>query len=367
MKFTLEPLGVEIIPTELPGTLSADQVRHLKRLIRSASSRCADTLRSRTLSELGTQLCLRALLLSQSTVGSELSALRNLVALMKSRRKACCKVDMDISPEATIPELDAVRPWMCLASWDEVEKFHSYLESASTRRLIDLGNEVIDSLIDHSRKTGDFRTQGDIWVSLASTAGRLSFGKRMNSPNDNWEPLTEKHMQEIDSHLPPGSPEEGLLSLNTGERNHCGIARLLTRTAWLTGTRSCEIFSCRLMESNPDAKLTHQQAKDSYRNPVPAIKAGLFRDIEKPCTQGGHETPLDESIHPAEFGFPEIFVIQTAKTANSSPKIDNALRVQILDGISREDFHVLWLASLFRTPQYSWVSKKSLCNMSTAS
>ena len=364
MKLTLEPLQTRISCTDLPDVLSEEYAKHIRRLFRVASRRCAMSLRPKTLSELGTQLCLRALLLRQSKMSCELAALRNLISLMKSRREHFHDAGMEISPVGTIPDLPAAHPWIRSTNWSEVEKFRSFLISINCRRLFDRGVEVIDDLVEDRQMQGDFRSPGDIWVSLTSVAWRLSFDRRRNSPKDNWEPLSEEHMREIDAHMPPGTPEEGLLSLNAKKRNYFGIARLLTRTAWLTGVRSCEIFTSRLMELDPEPGLSEAQIKKAYRNPIAAIASGLFRDIEAPYTRDGRETKLNEWHFLPDSRSPAILVIRTAKTTNSSPRIDNTLRVQILDGISVEEIHLLWLASRFRTPHYCKVCTKVLCDRS---
>ena len=361
MKFTLEPLPAGIDCADLPGELSKVNASCVSRLCSAAAKRCRDMVRRRELPELRTQLGVRTLMFSAVYIRCELAALKSLSRLIDSRREFCRSAGVDISPEGAVWDLPVARPWFRSASWRDVEEFQSFVRSASWRQMRNLGLEIIDGLVESRQRQGDFRAPGDIWKSLTSVSARVSFNRPDMSPKNNWDPVSEAQMREIDAHLPPGTPEEGLLSLNAETRNHAGIARLLARTAWLTGARSCEIFRMRVLELNPEARLSGDQIKEAYRKPVAAIAADRFRDIEESRMRAAREAhEMDGNFH-LPSGTPAILVIRTAKTANSSPKIDNAIRVQVLDGISWEDFHVLWLASRLSTPQYKHVRVKTLC------
>lgn len=333
-------------PTRLakPAHLSIPYTGSVRRVFAATSDRCGGASGRAGLPDVYLQLALRALALAQSTAEVELCAVRKLLGSMHSFRDSCERAGIAIRPSEALPSNIAPPHWLDNADWDEVAEFTDRIRRATYSVLVNVGQSHVDRLVDRHDLEGVFGSVDDAVHSLAGVHRAKGSINSRRAPKQHWTPLTESQFAALCDRLTAGSESDAIAALSEGRRRYGGLSRLLARAAWLTGMRSLEMFQCRLLEFDPGKLDRRPDAVEIMSSPKRAFELGFLRDADRRALNGSDEGGGSCSFEAGKRS--PMLAVRTLKTLNSSPMIENSVRILILDGVPPRDLETLRNASL---------------------
>ena len=328
---------------------SSAAARHwslFKRLEKQTENYCRLLHRKCSMVELSQLLCMRAIFLHPDTARRELQACRHLIAVVEEYQAQLDPPYVRALDLVTIIDDGFKAPyWMVNVWWHDFSAFREIIgRLENPAQMKERGMEILDVehwnikdryLYDTVRQVG----------SLLATDGRFRW-KLPRSPQTGWKPISRSALNNMLDQIGEGDPVEGLLSVARPRRDYAGLTRLLATSAWLSGMRSIEMFSCRVVWTDASS---HQPEADG----VPLGAAQASGDVAAPGPQfeRPHRASIEAGLkllreNPA--GLTPCLLIRGAKTASRAKGIDNRLRSQVLDAIPTEDLECLWLTSQLR-------------------
>ena len=345
-KLRLVPIGSGNVDLPAPRALNPNYVGPVRRLLKSLDRRCGLLWIRPCAEEAVRQMELRSLVLNQGTVWVELLAMRQLTRLMQESRGKAESLGLTIGTSDCAPRNAVIPLWLRFADRRSIERLSDQLHWHSRARLKEAGAAILAEQAMRLTAVGDVGTEAEIRRKLAGVQSYRSSTARNRRLQANRQPITGEMLEAMEARMQPGTPEEGVQSLIGGRPNYGAVTRLIARAAWLTGMRSVEIFSCRLVIVSPRAEGCGISTEEVLENPGKFTREGLLDDAS--------EQQLDRLAATRSFGGVAppaglFLVISTAKTRNSSPLIDNSIRFQRLDGMPCRDFRCLRAASRLRS------------------
>lgn len=338
---------LEAIELPTPGMLSQAYTGPVKRLFGSLHSRCEFFHLNPSFEEAICQLELRSLVLKKSSICTELYAMRQLTTLMHETKQEAKDRKLVVSPSMTVPSnAKTLLPnWFVRTGWNPLTVFSNELQKITRTQLIERGEAGSGVWLARLSALGFIGTREEMTRILAGVRPASKMQNVRRRPSLNWEPVTRGMLESMEAAMPPGTPEEGLQSLFSEKPCYGGITRFMARTAWLTGMRATEIFTCRLLAVKPDSSGSRTPLDGNIDNLYEGLLSGLLKDIEENEISQFTGTNNKQLSNPPAGPF---LAVRTAKTRNASPLIKSPLRILRLDNIREDDLRCLWIASQLR-------------------
>ena len=291
------------------------------------------------------QLAIRSIYLNQSTVVWEKLAIRTLLGEAINRHQECQSAGLNISFGDTLSVKAELPDWFVFASWDDIRSLHEMVVNITTTEFRRKGRDIIVEVSAPLKPHFPRYSIGDIQFMATGVNNKTFSVNKRRPPKENWKSIKRDDLEKILDGFGKGTELEGFCSLIAGRRNYNGITRLLARATWLTGMRSIELFTCKIIDH-----LTNEEVF-SCLGPV-YFSPTKFTSDQKVLASSvtGFDETIDGIIRSVqETGGRDLRLhILTAKTRNSSPLINNEIRVQKLDGISRDDLKSILITSCIR-------------------
>ena len=304
------------------------------------------------------QLAIRAIYLNKYTIFWERNTIRDILARSLGIRKEMAKTGNRLDFGSTITELSDLPEWFVSAHWTDIRLLHEAVTNITKTGLKIKGWEIIDKVSAPLITHYPLLLTPDIHFLATGISDRIFSPTKRKPPKANWEPINRKDLEKILDRLQPGTELEGFCNLFTEENNKPGIIRLLARTIWLTGMRSGELFTCRVVDNKSGKEVF------SFLKPGYFLKDNIAPEQKiSPDWLEGFDKILDEIIESYSDKNEDnglVLQILTSKTKNSSKLINNETRVQRLEGIGRDDLKTILLASCLRKRLLSRAKKRNL-------
>ncbi len=289
------------------------------------------------------QLAIRAIYLQENTVFRERKFLLSFLASSISIQEEFNEAGYNIDVGYTIPTKAEVPLWYGLAEWHDIRSLHEGITKTPMSELRSKGRKIIEEVAAPLYPFHPQCTSGDVHF-LATGINPIIFSPtRRKSPKKNWQSISREDLEKILEALDEGSELDGLCSLFINKKCLPGLTRLFARTAWLTGMRSIEFMTCKVIDHKTGEEVfTYLGA--NYFNPCNFVS-------EKKILSGSiksFDDTINEIIIGASSGRDFRLHILTAKTQNSSNEINNDIRVQRLERIHRDDLKTILITSCIR-------------------
>lgn len=319
-------------------------MRNTTRTYRSAMSRLKEAAgriaglsgRDPDVRDLVLALAIRSLSVSAQTANVEISALRHY-ARSTTRDPETGRIGWN--PEVDPPE------WMKIVREDHWTEFQDGLTRTRTG-LLDLGRSVAQSLEGGSIRSGIAESIDEVvsWIAGDRQASRKDAAPKRAKT------VTISHLRAIDMRLSRHDPEIGLQTLGSGQAvDMQGLARIFTRTIWVTGMRPAELWTAVLFVPRPDMLMT-DALRDVIRfAPRHAIAMDLMTPVEQLPRLSGESLGDAAMAACGQAEAPAILVIRSSKQTNANQETRDPYRIQILDtGIPREHLEMIALGCQLR-------------------
>ena len=309
------------------------------------------------------QLAIRSIYLKKTSFNWERASILTFLARSLNTQKVFYEAGFNISLGSTITEEFELPSWFVFANWQDISSLHGMVANTTAGEFQTKGREIIvevsASLVPYYR----LHCSGDIHFMATGISESIFSKNKRRPPKENWQPIDREELEKILGGLGKGTEIEGYCSLFTNTRNYNGLTRLLARTIWLTGMRGIEVFTCRVIDHHTHEEVFSFLDADYFLasnfdtgQQVLASRVKNFNDIidEMIDSADCHTGRCDLRLH-----------ILTAKTTNSSPGINNDIRVQKLVGINKEDLKSILIASCLRKlllPTTKTTSIKKYCS-----
>ena len=209
-------------------------------------------------SEIPCQLAIRRQILLPATWKHEFRGIRELLSNMLEQRALGLEQGFDLLPFDTLPPNLKYPAFMLLAKWNELEEVHGRL-SVSTPMSMDLdGESWLQQQYDSVKSACSRNCDYEILRKLAGTSRTKHSCTPRTSPRSHWEPFTEVDMRALAVALPPIDFAGDIPRRGGNRPNSRFLPNLLARISWLTGMRSVEMFSYRIMIASQQTVYSRQ-------------------------------------------------------------------------------------------------------------
>ena len=293
-------------------------------------------------------MSIRAANLARSTIKLELCAMRQFSGHMLERRVLAGERGENIVPWQVVPENLNAPEWIIESSWSEFERLSADLKNSKAAELFELGLLLGNEAIDREALGSGLGANPGVLLELGNIKRAWPVADARRKPKPKWEKIGKCEVEVLLEKLPSRCEEFGIATLAGNRVDIDGIAKLLAKVCWLTGMRAVEVFSCRLLVSALSANSGVEGRNALLSDPIGAFRLGNLAEVEVSRVSDCRELQADLLESTALTGVPSMLLIETAKTACSSPNIDNRQRIQILEGVSSYDLGLLCLASKLR-------------------
>lgn len=314
----------------------------IRRVLTTTERRCRLLSQPPCAMEVGMQVAVRSAVLTKPSSREEKRAIARLCSTALGERDEARRAGINLEPTDSFPSSLQVPDWMDGVGWDDVGGLEAFLNARTPRQMAELGRRELPEMIRALGRNGDLSSDTEKAIRLAGARKARINGVHRPRPRANWEPITEETVARIRAKLACMSPSRFSARVGKAIGAEPGLPGLLTRSAWLTGMRPCELFSFRLAAvvldprrcAAPDDTLAASEAVRSadLREFGPVAVADAIRGLaaDGPKEEGGPTFML---------------LIRSLKVACTSPKLRSPVRVQYLDGLSRRDIEVLHATS----------------------
>lgn len=281
--------------------------RHVSRLQNCAHLRCSLLGTPYSDIQLVEQLFLRSTMVTRSTYYVEKAALKNFLLEASTLEAGARKTALE--------RLDTPRAEVLL-----------------------LGQSLLADMIAQAINAGDMRAEEEIATALHGYQPA-----RPQSAKNRKRPLITVHdVDELTSALTMGDPLNVLIDRLRKHRptTSKALSAVLLHTAWLTGMRPIEMFSCAVLIVRDGVAVISPEALDGL---VPSI-------AQRDDTETGGLTLIGRKLLEIEHKHDGrlMLAIRNAKVTNANQDTVQAYRLQRLTGIDPYRLGVLWLASQLR-------------------
>lgn len=334
-------------PPKLPReNLTRDIISNAKRVIDKTGNRISHSRRTPVPKDIHDQLAIRSIYLDKNTISKERKAVLTFLGRSLNIQREFDAAGFNVSLGFTIAEEIDLPYWFLFANWQDICSLHAMVANTPSADLPRKGREIISEVSAPLMPYYPLLTSGDIHFMATGISTRIfSLGKR-RPPKENWQPINRAELEKLLGGLGNGTEIEGYCSLYFGRKNYNGLARLLARTIWLTGMRSIEVFTCKVIDHNSKEEVFSFLGPDYFQSTnfvaEQKIQVKRVKNFQETIDElvgsvGGTPNGRDLRLH-----------ILTAKTRNSSRRINNEVRVQRLEGIDRDDLRCILIASCIR-------------------
>ncbi|MDE0112599.1 MAG: hypothetical protein OXN84_09995 [Albidovulum sp.] len=293
-------------------------------------------------------LSIRAPNLAESTVNLELCAMRQFCGRMLERRELAKERGEHIVPFQVIPNNLNAPGWFVETSWPEFERLSARLKRAKFAVLFEIGLRLGKEAIERDKLRSGLGPNPGVVFELGNIKRGWPVADAKRKPKGNWENIGRQELEILLALLPGSNANFGIDTLGGGRFDANGMAKLLAWASWLTGMRAIEIFRCRIVVASSTLKVGRAEKFEILSDPINAFKNNFLVEFDNFGNRDPRDIGDSAREAAAKAGMPPMLLIESAKTVCSSPKIDNRLRMQILEGIASNDLAVLCLASRLR-------------------
>ncbi len=315
----------------VPG-LGSELTARVKCLLSTAAERCATLGRDPTLSEAMLQLRIRVLVTGGPAAEGQILAMRRFLAALLEARDAARDAGIWLSAGEAFPAGIEVPEWLD-PGWTEVEEAAAQLERQTPAVIRRLAAGEMSRMIDDLIRFGDFGTEAEIASRLAGRENAGAGADSRRPPQRRWEHIDEKMLTRLLDRLPPAGSGSPLRAVLADDLRHPSLSRLLAVVTWLTGMRFIEVFDFRLMGPRPGT-----DPASALDDPLRAGRGGRLESRLAAAAADSAGRNRDAAV----------MIINTAKTKNASPGIDNSQRALILRGIAPPQLARLSVAASLR-------------------
>ena len=327
------------------------------RVFRSLGCRCECLDCNPSCDELLNQLAMRSVYLQNSTLNSELLALRTLTSFINAEFKRTKELGYYKLVSDVLANFIILPEWFERLTWSQISKFDIQIKQATHESLRKYGENLLDQM-SRDRENNYLEVSKKEWGLILAGLGmqESKIGKRID--RDEWEPIGICELNAVLSVVPDGSPEDGLLGIARNCPSYFGLTRLLAKSAWLTGMRSVELFSCQLLfleDSHAFVKKFKDHDCKDFIVPKDFGEQCELNSIDAASIEHGKQV-----LQYLQLQLTPVLFIRSAKIANSSAAIDNIVRLQILEGINPSDLEDIWMTTQLRKLLISRQRKNSI-------
>ena len=296
--------------------------------------------------EIAVQLAIRSVLVSRSTSAGELKATRKLFRIALELRESLKGQGHALLPVDCLPSGFSPQPWLAEFGWNDASALVNFLERKTSSEMRDLGARLLPGMIRSLRGVDALASDAELSTRLAGlSAAGLVRNVRVRS-KIHWEPISEEMVLQLEEGMEDLKTAPGLDRAGHAISADRNLPRLLMRSAWLTGMRSIELFGCQLLAFEPTLNRC-----DMLRQSLVHGDASLFPSSRllrmMPAGPAVEALPDNQACGNQECPVFAI-LIRSAKVACTSPRLRCPIRLQYLEGMSKEDLLALGQVSRLR-------------------
>ncbi len=331
-------------PPKLPSeNLPWNIISVARKVIDKTAERVSYSRRTPVPNDIYDQLAIRSIYLNQNSVHKERNHILAFLARSLNVQKDFYAAGFNISLGYTITEEVDLPYWYVFASWKDIKALHEMVANSTRAELRRKGREIIAEVAAPLVPYYPLLCSGDVHFMATGVSDKIFSLNKRRPPKENWQTINRAELEKLLGGLGNGTEIEGYCSLFSSKRNIHGLTRLLARTIWLTGMRGIEVFSCKVMDHNTNEEVLSFLGSNYFTRSNFASEQKILASSVK----NFNET-MDEIVDSVHGGRDLRLHIWTAKIRNSSPKINNSVRVQKLEGINRDDLKSILIASCLR-------------------
>ena len=288
------------------------------------------------------QVAVRSAVLTKHSSREEKRAIARLCSTALGERDEARRAGINLKPAESFPSSLRVPDWMDGVGWDDVGGLETFLNARTPRQMAELGRSELPEMIRALGRNGDVSSDTEKAIRLAGARKARINGVHRPHPKANWDPITEEMVARVRAKLECMGQSRFSARVGKAIGAESGLPGLLTRSAWLTGMRPCELFSFRLAAVGIDPRQC--AAPDDALAASEAVRRADLREFRPLAAADAIRGMAADG--PREEGGPTfMLLIRSLKVACTSPKLRSPVRVQYLDGLPRRDIEVLHATS----------------------
>ena len=332
--------------------LSARYGNAVSRILATTTERCLLLRCQPSLEEVMRQMSIRSVLTEDNTLRVEVHAMRKFFAEILAMKAAADQAALAPFPGDLAPVSMLLPEWFDDQDWHDLEIFERNLRETAASQMRARGVRELSPMIRALSADGFTETRAERAYRLAGlSCGSLAADAR-RPPQKRWNDLNERTLSRLMDGLPFGSTGCAMQAISNWDTGFPGVARLLSRTAWITGMRCAELFRCQIMQPGTRFGNRKEALRTILTDPVRAFKDALLEDLPS-GNLGSPDASMAGTTEVARTRNIRVLIIHSVKTRCSSPGIDNSVRAQLLIGIPRDHLECLTAVSRLRSMNLS--------------